>query len=165
MPGLCLRAIIAGLAALKRPWRCESALCLKDLLKFLWNRPLISDLFFVSSFDSTVLQQCSCCVHSQHAWEMDVSVCTQCLGARVCWIVLADQFSQSETAHLYRFLAPECFDIEVASHGLTLFSSQRRCVHAEEDGNLFLLGTVAVDLHMPMLELLRTDQSARWRGR
>ena len=43
-----------------------------------WN----SDPFFVSSsFDSTVIQICSCCVHFQQSSEMNDSVCTQCPGA------------------------------------------------------------------------------------
>ena len=54
-------------------------------------------------------EQCSCCVHSQHSWEMNGSVCIQCLGADVGWIVIADHLHQSEAPFFDCFLTPGCF--------------------------------------------------------
>ena len=75
-------------SALMRPWRCDSTL--------ESHVDLPDPIIVSSSLDSTVIQQRSCCVHSQQPSEMSDSVCTQCLGADVGGIRLAVHLHQSE---------------------------------------------------------------------
>ena len=62
-------------SVLMRPWRCDSS---------LESHLDLPDPFIVSSsFDSTIIQQCSCCVHSQQPLDMNDSVCIQRLDGRL----------------------------------------------------------------------------------
>ena len=101
--------------------------------------------FFASfSLDSTVIQQCSCCVYFRQSQEINDSVCARCTGADVGWMVLAIHLHQSEALIFECFVTPETFDIENVSPSQVHASAScrelrlNRYVHATEVGNRFL---------------------------
>ena len=115
-------------SVLMRPWRCDPT---------LESHNDLPDPFIVSSsFDSTVVQQSSCCLHSQQPLEVNDSVCTECLGADEGGIVLTVHLHQSEAHLLDCLLATECIDVGMLHPARsTLRHHAASCVHPAEGGN------------------------------